>query len=154
MNPPGLNVIPYEPGSGRAPAPRQEHWEGVVNLISRGLALDRQNLAAPFLHSLPALRNEEPIETAARLARNILADDSDSRGFKELLLVTFCVVLERCAFNNPEQTGAVLRIIAGNVQERQLGVLKRGARLANDIVFEWAAQSEHPDSMYRLALAT
>ncbi|KAJ9130651.1 hypothetical protein NKR23_g12101 [Pleurostoma richardsiae] len=149
MDQTGLKVIFYDPN--RAAPSREEYWEYIVNRIFHGLSRDRGTLSAPFLRSLSWLESEEPIESAARLARSISSDKGEVRAFKELLLYTLCATLQRRGLNSRGDKNWVLRIVAGDVGNKTLGAFTRGAVFANEVIFEWAARSGHQDG---IALAT
>ncbi|KAK3941699.1 hypothetical protein QBC46DRAFT_381743 [Diplogelasinospora grovesii] len=157
---PELNIVFYEPGSnsestGRALA-RRARWEGIVDHIMRGLSSDRRGLTVAFLRALPIFIEEEPIQTAKRLGYDILLDGNrETRAFKEVLLATFCVVLHRQGLNSPEETDQILKIISANSRSKYLNVLMRGARVANEIVVEWATQQgDGQDALHQLGRAT
>jgi hypothetical protein len=96
------------------------------------------------------LEREEPIESAARLARSISSGEGEIRAFKELLLYTLCATLQKRGLNWRHKNW-VLRIVAGDVENKTLGAFTRAAAFANEVIFEWAARSGHQDG---IALAT
>lgn len=142
---PELTIVFYEPESTgqstRRPPAHRGKWESIVNHILEGLSSDRQDVTLTFLHSLPSLLEEDPIQTARRLGNDIIEDENArTRPFKELLFTTLCMVLHKCEVNSPEETDQVLKLISSTSRSRYLDRLKRGARVANEIITEWAMQ--------------
>ena len=157
---PGLEIVFYDPGASesqpllRRRADPRPRWERPVDQI---LSARPENLAPIVLRSLPPPRqpNEEIIDTARRLVTNILRDQNQfTRRCKELLLGSLCIVIHRLGYNSPEDIDSVLAMLSEGSSSKYLGALKRGAKTANEIIFEWATWQGQRSDRSRIGLTT
>lgn len=154
-----FKVVFYEPGSndqaGERQRSRRDRWEYYVDLILNGLSSDRQDVTASFVRSLPASVDEDLIETARRLGEDVRRDTGNTtRPFKELLLATLCMVLHKRNRYTPEQIDPVLKVVWKSSTTKYLDTLKRGARVASEVILEWPAKQGAGQDLQQLGLAT
>ncbi|KAK3352755.1 hypothetical protein B0T25DRAFT_542694 [Lasiosphaeria hispida] len=154
QDPPGIMFVFYNPESNsqssKRPTPQPSEakpkWESTVDRILNGLRSNRQHSAVSFLQSLPVFSAGEPLAIAQQLSEDIQKDtNQETKGFKELVLVTLCVVLHQCNIHTPEQVDEILLRISRTQTTRYLDVLKRGAKVANEVITEWAMQQNDFD---------
>lgn len=158
-----LDIIFYDPSNPSSSSSNKQkdrpRWQKLADRIgiikSRALATKRLDIATLLGSYQPSnVQNGTPIAFAYGFARNIHASEPEV-AVRELLLVSLCSVLSTSGRAVPEELDAIMNIVLRSKSPKYLDRVKRGAKLANELIAEWAlATTSIQDPIRRLDRAT
>lgn len=155
-----LNIIFYDPTNPSQSNPDKKiarpRWQQLADRIGTaaqtGKRLDVVALLASFTRH--ETDNEVPIVFASKLSRSINAADPEA-AVQKLILVSLCSVLSTSGRAAPEELDNIMNVLLKSTNTRYLDRAKRGAKMANEIIAEWAlASPSEGDPIQRLDRAT
>lgn len=136
----GLQIVFYEPIQ---PQPTEDgvdnrpRWQQLADRIGKFEPAERIEVSS-LTSSLGRLASgERPCQIALRLARSIQSSTKD-KAILELIVVSFCFVLYSSGRAAPEAIDEILTVLIQSSSVRYLDQVKRGAKLANEIIAEWS----------------
>ena len=139
---PPLEIIMYQPGSSRTIDSRTR-WEKYADKIIAGLTSPTPDAALAVVASLPPARvpGEDAIEVVRRLGEDAAQDSNKfTSRYKGVLVASICDVLLDLGYHSAEEVDQAMRSISKSSTPRYLDGLRRGARVANELIMEWAAR--------------
>lgn len=158
-----LDIIFYDPSNpSSSNLNKQQHkprWQKLADRIgtsqSSALATKRLDVATLIGSYQPSnIHGGTPIAYAYAFARNIHPFEPEVAA-RELLLVSLCSVLSISGRVAPEELDAILNIFLKSTNPKYLDRVKRGAKLANELIAEWAlVATGTQDPIRRLDRAT
>lgn len=128
----GRSVPPTSRGSG-VPT-----WERLTDHINSATTPPRLNVEE-CLQLLQNCSGDTPLEAASSLASSI-SQDKERRGIQGILLLSLCIVLDMSGRATRERIDSIIEVLTKSSKPRYLDTLKRGARVANEIIAEWAGR--------------
>lgn len=141
----GLRIIFYDPDQeSNAPSIARRGsdipiWERLADQLP-GPTTQRLK-AEDYLKLFPPSLGETALEVAAGLASG-LSHDKEQRHTSGLLLLSICATLDISGRVAPEEIDEVIKTLTSSRKPKYLDKLKRGARVANEIIAEWAERGD------------
>lgn len=154
VSPRTLQIIHYLPN--QPPASRRSEtpiWEKLTDQIGSNAITQR-------FHTQDCLRlfSEASGKTALEIASNLansLSHNKEERAIQSFLLLSLCAILDISGRAAPEQIDNIIKSLTKSTKPKYLDTLKRGARIANKIIAEWAGrQGPGGDHLQQLDEAT
>lgn len=125
-------------------------WERLTNRI--GSSPIQRLEANHCLDLFPPACGETALDMAAGYAAG-LPRQRDERLVSSFLLLSLCATLDISGRVAPEEVDKVIQTLTTSTKPKYLDKLKRGARVANEIIAEWAKRGGG-DRLHRLDQAT
>ncbi|KAH8768406.1 hypothetical protein F5883DRAFT_71071 [Diaporthe sp. PMI_573] len=113
-------------------------WERLADHISTATISPRLSVE-DCLQLLPKYTGDTALEAASSLASSI-SQDKERRGIQGFLLLSLCIVLDMSGRATREKIDSIIEVLTKSSKPRYLDTLKRGARVANEIIAEWAGR--------------
>lgn len=142
-----LEVILYLPerAVGRSPPPVRRGssagmptWERLAGHISAATVFPRLR-AEDCLQLLPENSGDTALGAASTLASSI-SQDKERRNIQGFILLSLCLVLDMSGRASRAKIDSIIEVLTKSSKPRYLDTLKRGARVANEIIAEWAGR--------------
>lgn len=155
---PELEIIFYTPppaSSGVSTSMPQAgpRWQKLASRVTQ-IAGEQLNVQDLINHIPPCTPVETPLKFASRLADYVSQLQGD-KGALEILLVSLCAVLSKSGRAAPTDIDKILERLVKSSKPRYLDRVKRGIKLANQIIGEWTAyQPATGDKLQELNRAT
>lgn len=148
---------PSQPSSNHPPDQESKaRWERLADrivsardrLFSRLEAPGLTDLGIPTGAGFDANANSGAsyvLDVTTRLAFGIKSStpESPERELRELLFASICSVLYASGYAAPEELDGIMNIVVPSSKPKYLDCLKRGAKMANEIIAAWAVQEDH-----------
>lgn len=144
---------PEQPFSQPNRQPTAPRWERLADRI--GLAagdpgrLDAQSLLTTF----PRCDSDTAIQAALRLASST-SPNQENQEIRAIILISLCTVLDTSGSVDPEDLDGIIQTIIQSSKPRYLDRIKRGARVANEIIAAWAERYTTGNALLKLEQAT
>lgn len=154
-----LEIIFYRPGYPDHPVATPPisrplpitTWERLAHQI--GSATFTQRLSVQYVTNLlSGCSGETALEAASNLASR-LSPDREQRALQGFLLLNLCTMLYISGRAPPETLDGIMRAITKSSKPKYLDTLKRGVRVANEIIVQWA-ERDNGDRLQQLDRAT
>lgn len=142
---------PDQPFSSPSRPPKRAKWEKLSDRIGLAAGLSGDLNPATLLAILSPYSNETALQAASRLASNTSLEEKANR---ELVLISLCTVLYNTGRASPERLDDLIRTVVRSSLPAYFDKIKRGARVANEIIASWAERYAKGDLLYRLNQAT
>lgn len=113
-------------------------WERLADHISTATISPRLSVE-DCLQLLPKYSGDTALEAASSLASSI-SQDKERRGIQGFLLLSLCIVLDMSGRATRAKIDSIIEVLTKSSKPRYLDTLKRGARVANEIIAEWAGR--------------
>lgn len=130
--------------------PHRPAWQRLAERVARPAPDTTEPLdVAELLHSCQPCESDtsgshghkkQPLEFASEFARRIHASGSEV-AVQQLLLISICSVLSISGRASPEELDVIIRTVSKSSGTRYLDRIKRGAKMANEIISEWALEA-------------
>lgn len=152
-----LQFLFYQPGrpdhpfSAPTKPPKRAKWEKLSDRIGLAAKLPERLDPSTFLAMLSPHTGETALEAASRLATNSSPVEKANR---ELILISICNILYNSGRVSPEQLDDLIKMVVRSSLPSYFDKIKRGARVANQIIAGWAERHANGDLLYRLDQAT
>lgn len=128
----GVSLPPVNRGSG-IPT-----WERLAGHISTATTFPRLRVEE-CLQLLPKYSGDTALQAASSLASSI-SQDKERRSIQGILLLSLCIVLDMSGRAPRAKIDSIIEVLTKSSKPRYLDTLKRGARVANEIIAEWAGR--------------
>lgn len=125
-------------------------WERLTDQLQRPTT--QRLKAEEYLKLFPPSIGETALEITRDLASG-LSHDKEQRHISGLLLLSLCATLDHSGRVAPEEIDEVIRTLTTSKNPKYLDKLKRGARVANKIIAQWA-ERKGGDQLLQLDRAT
>lgn len=139
--------IPHQVAASDSNAARWEKLTGRITTQEPTRILLAEELVGP----MPFPKTDGALEAASLYASRLSLEKS-RRCRQSLVLLSLCTVLYHSG-QAPDEIDTIIRTIAKSSNAKYLDTLKRGARIANEIIAKWAERSGG-DQLQRLGQAT
>lgn len=144
---------PDQPNSIPAPTVRRRSEIPIWERLTDQLDLPTQRLKAEdCLKLFPPCSGETALEIAANLASG-LSQNKEQRLVSGFLLLSLCATLDISGRVAPEEIDEVIKTLTTSKKPKYFDKLKRGARIAKEIIAAWA-EREDGDCLQCLDQAT
>lgn len=152
-----LDIVFYDPEQSSRASNQEKarpRWQKLADRIgtARGKAAERLQVSVPLSGCPSYAESETPLSFASQLAQSITTAMPEV-ALQELLFMSLCSVLSVSGRASPEELDQVISTVVKSTNHRYLDRLKRGAKMANEIIAEWAADGIS-DTVQRLDRAT
>lgn len=154
ISPNNMQVIFYLPN--QPPASRRSDtpiWERLMNRVGSGIIARRLRIQ-DCLELFPISSGSTSLDIASNLTTS-LSHNKEERAIQTFVLLSLCALLDISGRVAPEEIDNIIKTITKSIKPKYLDTLKRGARVANEIIAEWAErQGSGGDRLQQLDKAT
>lgn len=156
---PELTIVFYTPppvsnNESASTSDTEPRWQKLAKRAGT-IAGSRLDVHTLLEHIPPSTSGDTPLQTASKLSTYVSSLDGERKGFIEFLLVSLCAVLYESGRAAPEKIDEILKAVVKSSNPRYLDRVRRGVKLANQIIAEWATcDSTSVDKLQRLDRAT
>lgn len=136
-SPNNLQIVFYLPN--QSPASRRSKtptWERLTEQVGSAIVTQRFHLQ-DCLKLFSVSCGDTALEIASNLTRS-LSHNKKERATQCLLLLSLCTVLDVLGRAAPEEIDEIVGSLTKSTKMKYLDELKRGARVANEIIAAWA----------------
>lgn len=105
------------------------------------------------LHDCLKLFSHSRADTALEAASNLgtsLSPDKGERAIQSFLLLSLCALLDVSGRAAPEEIDGIVKVVTKSTKLKYLDTIKRGARVANEIIAEWAGRQDSSGNLDHL----
>lgn len=155
-----LNIIFYDPTkpseSKRDKKIAMPRWQQLADRIGMAAQTGKRLDVVALLDSFQPHEtdNKTPIDIASELAQSINAADPEA-SVRKLIVMSLCSILSTSGRAAPEELDSIINVLLKSTNPKYLDRAKRGAKMANEIIAEWAlAPPSKGDPIERLDQAT
>ncbi|KUI65669.1 hypothetical protein VM1G_11312 [Cytospora mali] len=157
QQPSNIKFLFYQPGQPEQPfsppdrQPTVARWEKLADRIGLATGVLERVDGQSLLSTFPRCDTDTALQAASRLASSVSPNERDLHA---IVLTSLCTVLEMSGRASPEELDGIVKTIVQSSLPRYLDKIKRGARVANEIIAAWAEHHTTGDLVSRLDQAT